>query len=265
MRKYYSEYRNEPILQTVSAELGWSQNIAIIDNCKDIQEREFYMRMSLKNGWSVRTLRTKINSKEYQKWAVNQNNFKKTLPLDIATRAEVMLKDKYNFDFLMLGDEHKERDLELCMLKNIRKVLEELGTDFAFIGNQKKYILKDDSGGEEEFFIDLLFYHRKLRSLIIVDLKTDKFKPEFAGKMSFYLNLLDAQEKIEGENPPIGVIICKDKNRTMVEYSLKSIKQPIGIASYKTYNSDKELPKEYVKYLPSISAMSDKLFALAGP
>jgi len=166
----------------------------------------------------------------------------KTLPEKYKHQAKLAVRDEYNFEFLEISDEHNERELELAIMKNIRKFLMEMGGDFSFIGNQFRLAL------EEDFSIDILLFHRKLKSLVAIDLKPGKFKPEYAGKMSFYLSVLNDKVKTADENASIGIIVCREKNRTTVEYALKDLTQPIGVTTYKVSN---KLPKDYKKYLPS--------------
>ena len=254
MRNFYLEYHNNSKMPPLVAEIGWSHNILIIEKCKEILEREFYIKMTKKFGWSKNVLIHQIENKSYQKYLLNQTNFEKTLPVEYKNRAKLAVKDEYTFDFLELGEEHSEHQLELALINNIRRFLIEMGGNFAFIGNQYKIQV-----GEKEYFIDLLLYHRKLRCLFAVELKISEFKPEFAGKMQFYLSVLNDKVKLQEENPSIGIIICKEKDRLIVEYALKDTTQPIGVSSYKI---TAKLPKELKKYLPSpdqISEIIDKM------
>jgi hypothetical protein len=182
---------------------------------------------------------------------LGQTNFEQALPAKYASQAALAVKDEYTFDFLGLGEEHLEKEMEGALLLRIRKFLAEMGEQFCFVDSQ--YRLEVD---EEEYFIDLLLYHRKLRSLIAIELKVGKFKPEYAGKMQFYLSALDDKVRIEGENPSIGIIICKEKSRTIVEYALRDARKPIGVATYSITSS---LPKELAKYLPSSQDIEKKL------
>lgn len=243
MRDFYNEYCNNSKLQPLVAEISWTKNVVIMSKCKDEASRYFYIVMTKKFGWSKNVLINKIESKDFERFALNQTNFQANLPEPIQSQAKLAVKDEYTFDFLELAEEHSERELELGLLKNIRKFLLELGGDFCFIANQHRLEV-----GGEDFFIDLLLYHRRLRSLIAIELKTGKFLPEHAGKMSFYLTALNETMKHEDENPAIGIIICKSKNRTVVEYALKDKNQPIGVG---TYTIQEQLPSELQKYLPS--------------
>ncbi len=251
MRSFYVEYKENTKLQPLVAEISWSHNIILISKCKDLLEREFYMRMSKKYGWSKSILTHQIDGKAYERFLINQTNFDKTIGDKYKYQAKLAVRDSYNFDFLELIDDYKERDLELGLLVNIRKFLVEMGDDFAFMGNQ--YHLKV---GEEDFYLDLLLYHRMLRCFVVVELKNVSFKPEFAGKMQFYLTALDEIKKQESEHASIGIIICRDKDRTVVEYALKNMSSPMGVANYKIENS---LPEDLKKYLPTPDKIIESL------
>ncbi len=251
MRNFYIEYEDNQKLQSMTAEIGWTHNVTIFQKCKDNLERQFYILAAKKFGWTYRVLKHQIENKSYEKYLLNQTNFDKTLPEKYKYQAKLAVKDEYNFDFLELSADHSEYELEIGLINSIREFLSQMGTDFAFIGNQYKLEV-----GDEEYFIDLLLYHRRLRSLIAVELKVDKFRPEFAGKMSFYLSILNDTIKLPDENPSIGIIICKEKNRTIVEYTLREIQQPIGVATYKTTN---KLPYELKAYLPTTAEIENNL------
>jgi predicted nuclease of restriction endonuclease-like (RecB) superfamily len=243
MRSFYLEYQDSSILPPLVAEIGWAHNVVVLEKCKENAEREFYVKMTKRYGWTKNVLIHQIENDSYRKSLSNQTNFSKALPEAIKRQAKLAVKDEYTFDFLELGEEHSERQLEISLINNIRKFLIEMGGDFAFIGNQYKI-----TTANQEYFIDLLLYHRKLRCLFAVELKVGEFKPEFAGKMQFYLAVLNEKIKLEDENPSIGLILCKDKERLIVEYALRDSTQPIGVATYKITN---KLPKEFKKLLPS--------------
>jgi len=243
MRNFYLEYKNNQKLQSLTAEIGWTHNVTIFQKCKDDLEREFYIKSVIKFGWTYRLLSNHIDTKTYEKFLLNQTNFIETLPQKYKYQAKFAVKDEYNFDFLELSDNYNEYELEIGLINNIREFLAQMGTDFTFVGNQYKLEIDD-----EEYFIDLLLYHRRLKALIAIELKIGKFKPEYAGKMSFYLSVLNDTVKLSEENPSIGIIICKEKNRTTVEYALKEITQPMGVATYQLSNS---LPDNLEDYLPS--------------
>ena len=196
----------------------------------------------------------KIELKAFEKYIIGQTNFDKTLPETIKNQAVLAVKDEYTFDFLNLEEEDSESELEQALVKNIRSFLIELGTDFTFVGNQYKIEIEG-----EEYFIDLLLFHRTLQSLVAIELKIGKFLPEYKGKMEFYLNVLNDTVKLPHENPAIGIIICKSKKRTIFEYALKDSNQPIGVA---TYSLTSELPELYQNILPTGNEIAAKLSVL---
>jgi len=251
MRTFYLEYKDNEKLPSLVAEIGWTHNYIILEKCKDDLQREFYIKMTKKFGWTKDTLIHQIEGQSYEKYLSSQTNFDKNLPEKYKNHRNLAVKDEYLFDFLDLPEEHYERELEQALIKNIRKFLIEMGGYFTFIGNQYRIELEDD-----EFYIDLLLYHRALNCLVAIELKTEKFKPEYAGKMQFYLSVLNDKVRLEHENPSIGIIVCKSKNRTVVEYSLKDTTQPIGVSTYKT---SKTLPDKMKKYLPSPEELAEKL------
>ena len=251
MKNFFDQYNENEKLAPMVREIGWSHNIIILEKCKDDLEREFYIKMTKKYGWTKSVLAHQVEGKAYERFLMNQTNFDKPLDKKYAHQAKLAVKDSYSFDFLEMSEQYSERELELNLIKNIRKFLMEMGGDFAFMGNQ--YRLKV---GKEEFFIDLLLYHRRLKSLIAIELKTGKFKAEYAGKMQFYLTVLNDEVKTEEENPSIGMIICKTKDRTIVEYALKDMNSPMGVA---TYSIKEELPENMKALLPSAEEIAQSL------
>ncbi len=243
MRQFYYEYRQNAFLPPMVAEIGWTHNYIILEKCKDDLQREFYIQMTKKYGWTKDVLIHQIDGNSYMLYMTNQTNFEQTLPEKYRNQAVLAVKDEYQFDFLDLAENHSERELENALINNVRKFLVEMGGELSFIGNQYKLT---ESG--DEYFVDLLLYHRRLRSIVAIELKIGDFIPEYAGKMQFYLNLINDTVKLPDENPSIGIIICKSKKRTRVEYALKNTNQPIGIS---TYNITQTLPKELVGLLPS--------------
>lgn len=251
MRKFYLTYKDNQKLAPMVREIGWSHNLLIFEKCKDNLEREFYIKLTKKYGWTKNILIHQIESGSYEQFVLNQTNFTKALEEKYRHQAKLAVKDSYSFDFLELGKEYDERQLELGLINNIRSFLLEMGGDFTFIGNQYKL---DIDGAE--FYIDLLLYHRQLRSLVAIELKTTDFIPEYAGKMQFYLSVLDDKIRQEGENPSIGIIICKTKRRTVVEYALKNTGSPMGVADY---SLSKTLPKKLKGLLPSSEEIIESL------
>jgi len=204
-----------------------------------------------KFGWTKNILIHQIENQSYEKYLLNQTNFDETLPENIKNQAILAVKDEYTFDFLNLGEEHSEKELELGLIKNIRNFLLEMGNQFTFVGNQFRIEIEG-----KENFIDLLLFHRQLRCLVAIDLKIGEFEPEHKGKMEYYLSVLNDTVRLQDENDSIGIIICKDKKRTVVEYSLKSGKMPIGVSTYSTIRS---LPKEYRELLPDENEIVNRL------
>jgi predicted nuclease of restriction endonuclease-like (RecB) superfamily len=251
MRQFFSEYRDRPKLQPLVREISWAKNLVILARCKDDLEREFYLRATARFGWTKAVLQHQVDNKSYEKYLLNQTNFDQTLSPSLQAQAALAVKDHYTFDFLDLADEHSERQLELALVANLRRFLAEMGGAFAFIGNQYRIEV-----GGQEYFVDLLLFHRRLRCLVAIDLKIGSFEPEHKGKMEFYLEALDSQERMEGENAPIGIIICRDKNKTVVEYALRTAGRPIGVA---TYAIVAELPEFYRDELPSPQAIAERL------
>jgi len=243
MRKFYLNYVKKPKLAPLVQEIAWAHNIIIMEKCKNDFEREFYLRMAKKLGWTKNVLIHQIENQSYEKTLLNQTNFRNTLPEKIKKQAKIAVKDEYTFDFLDLSDKHSEIELERAMLARINQFLVEMGGVFAFMGNQFRLEIEG-----EEYFIDLLLYHRRLKCLVAIELKIGKFLPEYVGKMQFYLSALDAKVKEKSEAPSIGIILCKEKKRTIVEYALKNSKKPIAVASYRITST---LPRELRKELPS--------------
>lgn len=255
MRDFYIEYSQNIILPTAAtetggskmppmvAEISWSKNCIIIEKCKDPLEREFYMKMTKRYGWTKDVLINNIEGRAFEKYLSNQTNFDDTVPDKYRLQAKLAVKDSYSFDFIEMGLEHSEAELEAGIINRVRAFLTEMGGDFCFIGNQYHLDVAD-----ADYYVDLLLFHRRLRCLIAVELKIGDFEPEYAGKMQFYLTALDEMVKLPEENPSIGIIICKNKNRTRVEYTLRSTNRPIGVA---TYSQSGSLPEKLRSLLPS--------------
>ena len=248
MREFFLLYRDDVKVQPLVAQVGWSHNLIILQRCKDPQEREFYLRMTRKFGWTKNVLVHQIDNQSYDKSLLGQTNFDRTLTPALRAQAKLAVKDEYAFDFLELGEQHSERELERALIARIEDFLREMGGMFAFMGSQYRL---DVEG--KEYFIDLLLFHRRLRALVAIELKIGEFEPEFVGKMQFYLTVLDAQVRQEDENPSIGIILCKEKTRTIVEYALHDARKPIGVA---TYEITRTLPKKLKDQLPSPKAIA---------
>ena len=243
MRDFYSAYSNSQKLQPLVAEIGWSHNVVIFEKCKDDLEREFYIRMTKARGWTKNVLIHQIENQAYQKTLTSQTNFDQTLPAPMQSQLALAIKDEYLFDFLELGDEYSERQLETALLARIEPFLQQMGGVFAFLGSQYRLQVSD-----QEYFIDILLYHRRLKCLVALELKIGAFLPEYVGKMQFYLAVLDDTVRMPDENPSIGILLCKSKDRTIVEYALRESKKPMGVSTYQMVSS---LPAEYAGQLPT--------------
>jgi len=251
MRKWYLFWSNSPQLVDEIFKIPWGHNREIITKCKNIDEALFYVRKTIQNGYSRAVLIHQIESDLYHRSKRAINNFDNNLPSIQSDLAKEITKDPYCFDFLSLSEKYNEKELEDALMDNLTKFLLELGSGFAFVGRQYRLEVAG-----EEFFIDLLFYHIKLKCYVVIELKTTKFKPEFAGKLNFYITVVDKELKDKNDNPTIGILICKSKNNTVVEYTLNSVNSPIGVSEYKLF---KELPSELKNALPSIEEIENEL------
>ena len=242
IREFYLAYRDLPKVQPLVAQIGWTHNLIVLQRCHEPHEREFYIRMTKKFGWTKNVLIHQVENQSYEKTLLGQTNFDKALTPKLRAQAKLAVKDEYTFDFLELVEEHAERELERALVGRIEQFLRAMGGLFAFVGSQ--FRMEVDG---REFFIDLLLFHRRLRCLVALELKVGEFQPEFVGKMQFYLIALDRHVREKGENPSIGIILCKEKRRTIVEYALYNVTKPIGVATYRIV---KRLPKELKGQLP---------------
>ena len=256
MRQFFNEYGDKPKLQPLVREISWAKNLVILARCKDDLEREFYLRATARFGWTKNVLQHQLDNHSYAQYLNGQTNFDAVVPDSIKAQALLAVKDHYTFDFLGLAEEHSERELEQALVRNLRSFLSEMGGAFTFVGNQ--YRLEVD---DKEYFIDLLLFHRRLRCLVAIELKIGDFKPEHKGQIEFYLDTLDQQHRLEGENPPIGIVICRGKTKTMVEYALRTMTRPLGIASYTV---TPRLPASYRNDLPSPEQIAARLQGWAG-
>lgn len=248
MRQFFLVYDGQEKLAPLVREIGWAHNILIFEKCKDDLEREFYLRMTRRMGWTKNVLAMQIDTQSFERTLASQTNFGNTLPAPLEAQAALAVKNEYLFDFLELGDQHSERELERALLSRIEEFLREMNGKMAFVGSQHRLEV-----GGQEFFVDLLLYHRTLRALVAIDLKIGEFLPEYAGKMSFYLTALDRQEKAEGENRPIGIVLCRAKNVTVAEYALAGLDQPMGVA---TYSLSPQLPERLRDELPGAAQIA---------
>lgn len=233
--------------------VGFTAHCEILSKVKKLDERIFYIVKNADEFWSVETLKHKIKNNLFEKEKKLPANFKKTLPPEMTHKALASFRDHYLLDYIALSDEESEseRVLESEIVHNIKKFMLSLGSDFSFISNQYRIIVE-----EEEYFIDLLFYHRGLQALVAFELKTGRFKPEYLGKMNFYLSALDEYVKKEHENPSIGIILCKDKKDTVVEFAFRNVNKAMGVATYET---SEKLPEKYRNILPDAKTLKDIL------
>ncbi len=227
MRAFAEAYPNEAFVQVPLAQISWYHHITLLDKVKEEKIRYWYIEQAYQNGWSRNVMVHKIEAKMHEKTKILPNNFNHTLPNTQSDLALQIFKDEYIFDFVALDELQYERELEKELVKNITEFLLELGKGFAFVGKQHRLTIEG-----QEFYIDLLFYHIKLKCFVVVELKIDEFKPEYVGKLNFYLSAVDDLLKSDTDNPSIGLLLCKSKKRFVVEYSLRNYQKPIGVASY---------------------------------
>jgi len=237
-------------------QIPWGHNLVIISKTNSTEEAQFYVQKTVENGWSRNVLVHQIESNLFVRTGKTVSNFSKTLPAVQSDLAQQTLKDPYNFDFLTMREKYDERELENTLVKNITAFLLELGEGFSYVGKQYKLTIDN-----EDFYIDLLFYNIKLHSYVVIELKTGKFKPEYTGKLNFYISAVDDLLKGENDNSTIGLLICKEKKKTIVEYALKDISKPIGISEYRL---TKILPDEYKSTLPTIEEIEREIENLKG-
>lgn len=240
-------------MQTVSAQIPWSHNIAILNKVNDLDERIWYIKKTVENGWSHAVLVHQIESKLYERQALAEkvSNFEARLMAPHSELAVQTMKDPYIFDFIPFKEQMVERAIEEALVKDITKLLLELGTGFAFLGHQYQLNV-----GGDDFYIDLLFYNLNLRSYVVIELKTGEFKPEYAGQLNFYLSAVDGTLKKDGDNPSIGLLLCKSKNNLVAEYALKDISKPMGVSEYRITS---HLPEELKEQLPSIEDLQKRI------
>lgn len=252
MRQFADTYQDKTFVQEVLAQLSWYNNLTIMQKIKDESIRNWYIYKNIENGWSQSVLIHQIESNLYERTNNKKlTNFDNTLETSHSEMVQEVLKDPYIFDFLELSEKAKEKDIEAQLVKHITEFLLELGVGFAFVGKQYKIEVAN-----KDYFIDLLFYHLKLRCYFVIELKSVSFKPEFAGKLNFYLSAVDDILKTENDNPTIGLILCKEKDKIEAEYALRDINKPIGISEYQI---TKSLPNELKSKLPTIEEIEEKL------
>ena len=255
MAKFAQTYPDREFVQQVVAQIPWGHNLVLLDKVSEPEERRWYLATCQKNGWSRSVLIHQIESGLYQRQVLADkvSNFERRLPSPQSELAVQTMKDPYIFDFIPFQEDMMERDIEQALVRDVTKLLLELGTGFAFLGNQ--YHL---NVGGDDFYIDLLFYNLNLRCYVVIELKTGEFKPEYAGQLNFYLSAVDGILKQEQDNPSIGLLLCKSKNDLVAEYSLKDMSKPIGVSAYQVTSN---LPEELGKQLPSIEDIQKRITA----
>lgn len=251
MRAFAEAWPDAEFVQAVLAQLPWYHHLALLDKLPGAEARCWYAAKAIEHNWSRNVLVMHIETRLQERSGAALTNFPASLPKPLSDLARESLKDPYRFDFLGLTDEAQEREVEHALVKHVTQFLLELGAGFAFVGRQ---VLLNVGG--DEFFIDLLFYHLKLRCYVVIELKGGKFKPEHLGQLGFYLTAVDMQVKAEQDNPTIGLLLCKSKNKVVAEYALRDTAQPIGVAEYQLIES---LPAELQSSLPSIEQIEQAL------
>lgn len=251
MRAFAEAWPDAEFVQQLAAQLPWGHHMVLLDKLPGPETRRWYAAKAIEHNWSRNVLVMQIESRLLERSGKGVSNFTSQLPKAQSDLARESLKDPYRFDFLGLTDEAQEREIENALVKHVTDFLLELGAGFAFVGHQ---VLLDVGG--EEFFIDLLFYHLKLRCYVVIELKSGKFKPEHLGQLGFYMTAIDAQVKHPQDGPTIGLLLCKSKNKVVAEYALRDKAQPIGVAEYQLVES---LPPELQTNMPSIEQIEREL------
>jgi predicted nuclease of restriction endonuclease-like (RecB) superfamily len=255
MRAFADAWPNESIVQQVAAQLPWGHNMHLLDAIKSPSEREWYARQAIQNGWSRNVFAHQIESGLFHRQGGALTNFSRTLPAEQSELAQEIIKDPYSFDFLSLASDMEERDLERGLIEHVRSLILELGKGFAFVGSQ--YPLEV---GGQDYYLDLLFYHLRLRCFVVIELKVEGFKPEFAGKMNFYLSAVDDQLRHPDDQASIGIILCKGRNELIVEYALRDSGKPMGVAQYRLSPA---LPEQLKRDLPTIEDLAKEFPAMS--
>jgi predicted nuclease of restriction endonuclease-like (RecB) superfamily len=251
MRRLAEAWPDPSIVQQLLHKLPWFHLCTLLDKVKDPTERDWYLRATIQHGWSRNVLVMQIETSAHQRQGKATTNFDLQLPKPQSDLARETLKDPYRFDFLRLGSEALEREIESALVRHVTQFLLELGAGFAFVGRQVLLTV-----GGDEFFVDLLFYHLKLRCYVVIEIKATDFKPEHTGQLSFYLTAVDEQVKAPDDAPTIGLLLCKRKNRVVAEYALRGANSPMGVAEYQLVES---LPKDLETSLPSIEQIEREL------
>lgn len=253
MRAFAEAYPVASIVQQLVAQLPWGHNVLLLTKVKKPEHRLWYAQATIANGWSRAVLDAQVATHAHRRQGKALTNFKRTLPAERSDLAQQTLKDPYTFEFLNIAADARERDLEQALVGHIQKVLLELGAGFAFVGRQVPLKV-----GRKDYFLDLLFYHLKLRCYVVVELKMEAFEPEHAGKMNFYLTAVDEQLRHPDDKPSIGLLLCKDNDKLVVEYALRDVAKPIGVAEWRT-RLVATLPKGLRGALPSVKEIEREL------
>ena len=243
MKTFYLEYKHDEVVQQLVAQLPWGHNLLLIEKIKNNDIRMIYIKATIENGWSRNILEIQIKNNYHLRIGHSFNNFNISLPSIDSDLVNNTIKDPYIFDFLTLKQNYKEKELENAMIKRIKNVLIELGKGFSFVGNQYRIITE-----KNDYYIDLLFYHLDLRCYVVIELKTTEFKPEYIGQLNFYITAVNKTLKKEYDNDTIGLLLCKEKDKLSVDWSLEGINNPIGVSSFEL---DKYIPKDILEKLPT--------------
>lgn len=255
MRAFAEAYSDEQIIHQLGGQIPWKHNCAILDKVKDPIQRVWYIQKTIENSWSRSVLIHQIDTDLFSRQGGAITNFEAVLPAPQSELAQSLLKSEYNLDFLNLHEKTLERDLERALLEHMQKFLLELGVGFAFVGSQYRLEVEGD-----EFFADLLFYHLGLSCFVVIELKTTDFKPEYSGQINFYVNVIDDKLRRPHDQPTIGIILCRSKKKSVVEYALRGMTQPISVSTYRTTAA---LPDEFKTQLPSIEDLQQQIEAIA--
>ena len=253
MRTFAEAWPDQDFVQQAVAQIPWGHNVRILDKVKDTETRRFYIEQTMAQGWSRNVLVVQIESRLHERHGAALTNFETTLPALQSDLAQQITKDPYCFDFLTLHDDAKERELEAGLVEHIRDFLLELGVGFSFVGSQVHLEV-----GDQDFYLDLLFYHLHLRCFVVIELKTGRFAPEYAGKLNFYLSAVDDKLRHGSDQPTIGILLCKSRNDLVVEYALRDMSKPIGVANWETRLVE-SLPEEFRGSLPSVEEIEAEL------
>lgn len=258
MRSFAAAWPDPAIVQEVLAQIPWYHHIALLEGCRTAGERLWYARQSAAHGWSHNILRMHVGAQLHRRQGKAVNNFALTLPAAESDMATQVFKDPYLFDFMGTADPRREREVEQALVDHVQRFLLELGAGFAFVGRQVHLEI-----GDRDFFVDLLFYHLKLRRFVVVELKAVPFEPDFVGKLNMYLSAVDDLLHHPDDQPAIGLLLCRSRNRLVVEYALRGFARPMGVAEWET-RLTKALPKEFKGSLPTVAEIEAELAAGKG-